>query len=81
MTPVASGDPVVRARGLDHFFGTGDVRKQVLFDNHLLVAAGEIVIVTGPSGSGKTTLLTLIGAHDSRIINVGTASSTWPTGG
>ena len=38
------------------------LRKQVLFDNHLEVARGEIVILTGPSGSGKTTLLTLIGA-------------------
>ena len=28
----------------------------------LIVAAGEIVLLTGPSGSGKTTLLTLIGA-------------------
>lgn len=46
---------------LQHHFGEGDARKQVLFDNALSIRAGEIVIMTGPSGSGKTTLLTLIG--------------------
>ena len=46
---------------LDHFFGTGKLRKQALFSINLDIAAGEIVIMTGPSGSGKTTLLTLIG--------------------
>jgi putative ABC transport system ATP-binding protein len=51
----------VRIHGLQHYFGEGEVRKQVLFDNDLEVAPGEIVIITGPSGSGKTTLLTLIG--------------------
>ncbi|MEC9094841.1 MAG: ATP-binding cassette domain-containing protein [Planctomycetota bacterium] len=51
----------VRVEGLQHHYGVGDARKQVLFDNHLNIGAGEIVIMTGPSGSGKTTLLTLIG--------------------
>lgn len=46
---------------LNHYFGTGKLRKQALFDINLEIAAGEIVIMTGPSGSGKTTLLTLIG--------------------
>ena len=46
---------------LNHYFGRGNLRKQVLFDINLEIAAGEIVIMTGPSGSGKTTLLTLIG--------------------
>ena len=46
---------------LNHHFGSGTLRKQVLHDIHLDVAAGEIVLLTGPSGSGKTTLLTLIG--------------------
>ncbi|MCE9605314.1 MAG: ATP-binding cassette domain-containing protein [Planctomycetia bacterium] len=48
--------------GLNHTYGTDELKKQVLFDNHLDLARGEIVIMTGPSGSGKTTLLTLIGA-------------------
>jgi putative ABC transport system ATP-binding protein len=51
----------VRVHNLQHYFGEGDLKKQVLFDNNLDVARGEIVIMTGPSGSGKTTLLTLIG--------------------
>ena len=51
----------IRIRDLQHYFGDGDLRKQVLFDNRLDVGRGEIVIMTGPSGSGKTTLLTLIG--------------------
>jgi putative ABC transport system ATP-binding protein len=58
----AAVQPVIRARGINHFFGEGENRKQVLFDNNLEVVPGEIVIMTGPSGSGKTTLLTLIGA-------------------
>jgi putative ABC transport system ATP-binding protein len=54
--------PAIRVQGLNHYFGEGELRKQVLFDNNLEIARGEIVIMTGPSGSGKTTLLTLIGA-------------------
>lgn len=46
---------------LDHYFGKGQLRKQVLSDINLNINPGEIVIMTGPSGSGKTTLLTLIG--------------------
>jgi putative ABC transport system ATP-binding protein len=67
MTSILSGTfdstpPVVRVRGVDFFFGEGETRNQVLFDNNLDIASGEIVIMTGPSGSGKTTLLTLLGA-------------------
>jgi putative ABC transport system ATP-binding protein len=54
-------DPVISIHNLDHYFGHGRLRKQVLFNIHLEIAAGEIVIMTGPSGSGKTTLLTLVG--------------------
>src|SRR5207302_3010194 len=55
------GSPVLRIRGVDHHFGEGETRSQVLFDNNLEVMPGELVIMSGPSGSGKTTLLTLIG--------------------
>lgn len=49
------------SRGLNHFFGTGEARKQAIFDIDLTVAKGSLTILMGPSGSGKTTLLTLIG--------------------
>ena len=54
--------PAIDIQGVSHFYGEGEGKKQVLFDNHLTIYPGEIVIMTGPSGSGKTTLLTLIGA-------------------
>ncbi|AFY30916.1 DevA family ABC transporter ATP-binding protein [Calothrix sp. PCC 7507] len=53
--------PVISINNLDHYFGHGQLRKQVLFDINLEINAGEIIIMTGPSGSGKTTLLTLVG--------------------
>ena len=55
------GSPVLRITGVNHHFGEGETRTQVLFDNTLEVMPGEMVIMSGPSGSGKTTLLTLIG--------------------
>lgn len=53
---------VVVIRNLNHYYGKGVLRKQILFDINLEIQAGEIVLMTGPSGSGKTTLLTLMGA-------------------
>ncbi len=52
---------VISIQNLDHYFGHGQLKKQVLFDISLEINAGEIIIMTGPSGSGKTTLLTLVG--------------------
>jgi len=52
----------ISVQGLNHAFGKGALRKQILFDITTEIPQGEIVIVTGPSGSGKTTLLTLVGA-------------------
>jgi putative ABC transport system ATP-binding protein len=54
--------PVIQIHNLNHYYGTGRLRKQVLFDISTEIDPGEIVILTGPSGSGKTTLLTLCGA-------------------
>lgn len=58
---MVSGNPI-QVEQVSHFFGKGNLKKQILFDVSTEIAAGEIVIITGPSGSGKTTLLTLIGA-------------------
>jgi putative ABC transport system ATP-binding protein len=54
-------EPAISISHLDHYFGQGALRKQVLFDINLEINIGEIVLMTGPSGSGKTTLLTLCG--------------------
>lgn len=51
---------VIECRALDHAFGTGEARTQVLFGVNLAVAQGEFVVLKGASGSGKTTLLTLL---------------------
>ena len=53
--------PLVEIRNLNHWFGDGDQRKQVLRSINLSVQPGEITILLGPSGSGKTTLLTMVG--------------------
>ncbi|AFY86617.1 MULTISPECIES: DevA family ABC transporter ATP-binding protein [Cyanophyceae] len=53
--------PVISIQNLNHYFGQGELKKQVLFDINLEIMPGEIIIMTGPSGSGKTTLLTLMG--------------------
>ena len=52
----------IQLAGVNHYFGAGALRKQILHEISVEIRAGEIVIVTGPSGSGKTTMLTLIGA-------------------
>ena len=53
--------PIISLHNLNHFFGTGDSRKQALSNITLDIFPAQIVIVTGPSGSGKTTLLTMLG--------------------
>jgi putative ABC transport system ATP-binding protein len=52
---------IVEARGLNHWFGIAEARKQALFDISLTLERGSFTALMGPSGSGKTTLLTLIG--------------------
>jgi len=52
--------PIV-VRGLNHWFGHGDARKQAVFDVSMRVKRGSLTILMGPSGSGKTTVLTLMG--------------------
>jgi putative ABC transport system ATP-binding protein len=59
--PFATEPPVVYAEGVNFSYGQGESRNQVLFDNRIDIAPGQLVVMTGPSGSGKTTFLTLIG--------------------
>jgi putative ABC transport system ATP-binding protein len=56
------GEAPIHLEGVNHYYGSGALRRQVLFELCTEVQPGEIVILTGPSGSGKTTALTLIGA-------------------
>ncbi|MEY2976474.1 MAG: hypothetical protein RLZZ435_611 [Cyanobacteriota bacterium] len=52
---------IVSIKDLNHYYGEGRLKRQVLFNINLDIQAGEFVIMTGPSGSGKSTLLSLIG--------------------
>lgn len=52
---------VVHVERVNHSYGQGEARNQVLFGNSIEIGPGQLVIMTGPSGSGKTTLLSLIG--------------------
>ncbi len=54
-------DPPIRVQGLNHWFGTGEGRKQAIFDVNIDISPGSLTILMGPSGSGKTTVLTLMG--------------------
>ena len=60
--PVVDSVDAISIANLNHYYGQGPLRKQVLFDINLQIGRGEILIMTGPSGSGKTTLLTLMGS-------------------
>ena len=55
-------EPLISVSHLDHHYGSGKLRQQILKDINTEIVEGEIIILTGPSGSGKTTLLTLLGA-------------------
>lgn len=53
--------PIVEVRGLNHWFGAGEARKQALADINMTLPRGSFTVLMGPSGSGKTTVLTLVG--------------------
>lgn len=62
LAPIAMpGEPPIVVAGLNHWFGAGEARKQVLFDVNLTIERGSLTVLLGASGSGKTTLLTLMG--------------------
>ena len=51
----------IELKGLNHWFGEGEARKQAIFDVSLTIKRGSLTVLMGPSGSGKTTVLTLMG--------------------
>lgn len=55
-------EPSIMIHDLNHSYGDGASRRQVLFHVNLVVERGEVVFLMGPSGCGKTTILTLVGA-------------------
>ncbi len=57
---MANSHPI-SVKGLNHWFGAGEARKQAIFDVSLNVERGSLTVLMGPSGSGKTTVLTLMG--------------------
>ena len=72
---MAEDDICIQASALNHWFGTGEARKQALFDIDLRIKRGSFLVLVGPSGSGKTTLLTLLGClrevQDGSVILLG----------
>ena len=44
-------DAIVEVRALNHWFGSGEVRKQALFDVNLTLKRGSFTVLMGPSGS------------------------------
>lgn len=55
-------DAAIVIRGLRHWYGEGELRRQILRDIDLTVAKGSTTFLMGPSGCGKSTLLTIVGA-------------------
>jgi phosphate transport system ATP-binding protein len=49
--PATVEHPKISVRNLNFFYG----RNQVLFDNHLDIAANRVTAIIGPSGCGKST--------------------------
>lgn len=60
----AAAEPLVRLKGVDRTFTSGEVQVPVLKDLSLEIFRGEVLAVVGPSGSGKSTILNLVGGLD-----------------
>jgi putative ABC transport system ATP-binding protein len=54
-------EPVIIAKKLNYWFGSGEAQFQAIRDISLRVEQGKLTVLMGPSGSGKTTFLTLMG--------------------
>jgi len=55
---------MIKLKGINKVYQTGDVALHVLKDVNLTINLGEYMAIMGPSGSGKTTLMNLLGCLD-----------------
>ena len=53
-----NNNPVIDIKKLDHYFGKGELRKQILFDINLTLKSGEVVILNPDSALQKVALNT-----------------------
>ncbi len=67
-------EPPIIVRALDHYFGEGEVRRQVLFNLEFDIPRGALVVLMGASGSGKTTLLDVAWGTAVSPVRFGTGS-------
>jgi putative ABC transport system ATP-binding protein len=58
---MSDSEPIIRVRGLQKTYQSGDVPVHALRGVDLDVKRGEFLAVIGPSGSGKTTLFHILG--------------------
>lgn len=59
-----SAPPVMEARALKKFYGSGEKALTVLSNANMTLREGEMVAIVAPSGAGKSTLLHLLAALD-----------------
>ena len=62
--PVAAGEDMVNARGVEKTYAAGETTVRALRGVDLSIPRGEMVAVMGPSGCGKTTLLNVLSGLD-----------------
>jgi len=62
--PLATGNPLIRLRGVTKVYGVGPVALTALKGIDLDIHAGEFVAIMGPSGSGKSTAMNILGCLD-----------------
>lgn len=51
---------MIKARGINKFYGSGESHFQVLKNISLTIEDGDFVVILGASGSGKSTLLNVL---------------------